>query len=179
VGLDALVLATAAPRPVLRPVDLAGRDPAAPLLVVDLGLPRNADPRVDEATGVELVDLAGLIEAAGAAEERASLLEDLEAQLALAADEFAEWYRCSEIGPILVELRRRYEELILEETLRNLPPTLDGDVPACVRQLANRLAGKLLHQPVVGLKEIAVEESRDKAEELGRKLFLIGGDGRG
>src|SRR5207237_23736 len=124
----------------------------------------NADPRVAELPTVDLVDIATLIEVAGGGDRRELLLEDVEAELAGAADEFAQWYRCSQIGPVLAELRCRYEQVILEETLRSLPPVAEADVEPA-RLLANRLAGKLLHQPVVGLKEIAVEESTDKAAE--------------
>jgi glutamyl-tRNA reductase len=177
--VDVLVLATAATSPVLRPGHLAARNSSEPLLVIDLGVPRNADGRIAELPAVELVDIASLIEVADTGAKRDSLLEEIEAQLAEAAEEFAEWHRCTQIGPVLAELRRRYEQIILDETLRNLPPTLASDLQGRARQLANRLAGKLLHQPLVGLKEIAVEESTDKAEELGRKLFLAGADHRG
>jgi glutamyl-tRNA reductase len=176
---DALVLATAATSPVLRPGHLTARSSSEPLLVIDLGVPRNADGRIAELPAVELVDIASLIEVADTGNGQDSLFEEIEAQLAKAADEFTEWYRCSQIGPVLAELRRRYEQIILDETLRNLPPTLATDLQGRARQLANRLAGKLLHQTVVGLKEIAVEESTDKAEELGRKLFLAGAERRG
>jgi glutamyl-tRNA reductase len=52
---ELIVLATAALEPVLRPTDLIGG--WRPLVVVDLGLPRNAAPEIGALEGVRLFDI--------------------------------------------------------------------------------------------------------------------------
>ncbi len=55
---DGLVAAAKAGERILRPIDLAGRGRG--IVLVDLGVPRNIDPRVAELRGTRLVDLAEL-----------------------------------------------------------------------------------------------------------------------
>ncbi len=55
---DGLVAAAKAGERILRPIDLVGRGRG--IVLVDLGVPRNIDPRVAELPGTRLVDLAEL-----------------------------------------------------------------------------------------------------------------------
>ena len=55
---DGVVAAAKAGERILRPIDLIGRDRG--IVLVDLGVPRNIDPRVAELPGIRLVDLAEL-----------------------------------------------------------------------------------------------------------------------
>ena len=94
-----------------------------PLVVCDLGLPRDVDPDVAELPGVTVVDLAALQErlalrAPGEAVAEAQELVAEEAQAFLVAQ------RSAEVTPTLTALRRRASEVVDAELLR-----LSGRLP--------------------------------------------------
>lgn len=119
------------------------------LLCVDLGVPRNVLPGAGEAAGVRILDVDTLEEAG--AERRAELrdkLGDAERlvfeELDAAVDEWNE----KQLGPSIRRLRER--------TLATLETTLPSEE-------ANKLVGRLVHDPIKGLRAIAREHGVDVA----------------
>ncbi|MEO6882312.1 MAG: glutamyl-tRNA reductase, partial [Mycobacteriaceae bacterium] len=130
---------------------LAHRDPArGPLVICDLGLPRDVDPSVAELPGVVLVDLQSLQRdpAAGAAADdtaAAHAIVDTEVATYLAAQ------RSAAVTPTVTALRRRAAEVVEAELLR-----LDTRLPELaaaerdeVAHAVRRVVDKLLHPPTV------------------------------
>jgi glutamyl-tRNA reductase len=62
--LDILITSTAAPQPIIRPADLrsgmAQRRGGRPLFIIDIAVPRDADPSVNEMENVYLYDIDAL-----------------------------------------------------------------------------------------------------------------------
>ena len=141
---------------------LAGRDTdAAPLVVCDLGLPRDVDPRVAEIAGVTVVDLAALGErlrsaSAGIAVEEARTVVAEEVRAYFAAQ------RTAEVTPTVTALRRRAAEVVDAELLRldGRMPDLDERSRAEVAQTVRRVVDKLLHTPTVQVKRLAQSPGR-------------------
>ena len=124
---DVVFVSTGAALPVLDPellgpasgarTDTAGR---APLVVVDLGVPRNVDPAVAGISGIDLLDMDDLTEHA----ERA--LAGRRAELSAAQEivrQEVERYRAEErargAAPVVSALRARVEELRRSELERH------------------------------------------------------------
>lgn len=129
-----------------------------PLAVVDLALPHDVDPAVDDLPGVSLVDLRRLAEelSEGEAGEVADVLgvrrivtEEIQA--------FLDARRVASVTPTVVALRTMATGVVdaelarLDSRLPSLPPDVRAEVETTVR----RVADKLMHQPTVRVKELA------------------------
>jgi glutamyl-tRNA reductase len=139
---DAIVTAAKFGNHGLGPADLP---PDRPLVLVDLGMPRNIDPEVRALPGVRLVDLEELYRPT---EPRAPSDPDDERLDALA-------HRCSErVGRLLLEpwveaFRRAAEEVRCSE-LANARPFLGdlrSDQEHAIDLLTRRLVSRLLNPP--------------------------------
>ncbi|GLZ44792.1 glutamyl-tRNA reductase [Actinomycetospora sp. NBRC 106375] len=154
---------------------LAGRAPtAAPLVVCDLGLPRDVDPRVAALPGVTVVDLAALGErlrsaSAGIAVEQARTVVAEEVRAYFAAQ------RTAEVTPTVTALRRRAAEVVDAELLRlaGRLPDLDDRSRDEVAQTVRRVVDKLLHTPTVQVKRLAQAPGGDTYAEALRELFEL------
>jgi glutamyl-tRNA reductase len=151
---------------------LAGRE--APLVVCDLGLPRDVDPAVAELPRVTVVDLAALQQRLaggvdGGVVAKAAELVAEEAQHYLAAQ------RSAEVTPTVTALRRRASEVVDAELLRldsrlpELPPAVREEFAKTVR----RVVDKLLHTPTVQVKKLAEGPDGDSYAAALRTLFEL------
>ncbi|MEV1292449.1 glutamyl-tRNA reductase [Pseudonocardia sp. NPDC049635] len=130
-----------------------------PLVVCDLGLPRDVDPAVAELPGVRMVDLTTLQrrlldvteDAAGGSIALAHRMVEEEAQQYLAGQ------RSAEVTPTVTALRRRASEVVDAELLRldSRLPDLDGRVREELSRTVRRVVDKLLHTPTVQVKRLA------------------------
>jgi len=168
----ALVLAAGGSGPVLdgealrRLRDSAGQGGRAgdPLLI-DFGVPPNLDAQAARGSGMTLLGMSDLIEAAQGrrlaqllrlAPVRAAIderLAHLRAELATRA-----------LGPRLADLRGKFEEIAAEEVARALRHglrTLDDQQRAQLARLGTAVAHRLAHLPLAGLRAAAVHASPD------------------
>ena len=131
---------------------LAARQPGrGPLVICDLGLPRDVDPAVVRLPGVVVVDLAVLQRDPGVGAATA----DTEAAHAIVAAEVTAYVaaqRSAEVTPTVTALRRRAAEVVERELVR-----LDTRVPGMapgerdeVARTVRRVVDKLLHAPPSG-----------------------------
>jgi glutamyl-tRNA reductase len=144
------------------------------LAIVDLGLPRDVDPRVAELPGVAVVDLAALQRRLssgdrGAAVAAAQQLVAEEAQAYLAAQ------RSAEVTPTVTALRRRASDVIDAELLRldSRLPDLEPGVREEFGRSVRRVVDKLLHTPTVQVKRLAEGPDGDSYAAALRALFEL------
>ena len=155
----------------MRAVD--GAD-APPLVVCDLGLPRDVDPRVGALEGVTVVDLAAL----GERLRSASAGRAVEEARAVVAEEVRGYFaaqRTAEVTPTVTALRRRAAEVVDAELLRldGRLPDLDDHARDEVAQTVRRVVDKLLHTPTVQVKRLAQSPGGDTYAEALRELFEL------
>ncbi|MCS7034148.1 MAG: glutamyl-tRNA reductase [Phycisphaerae bacterium] len=170
--VDAAVLATASPRPILSSMDLseavAGR--RSELVLVDLGVPRNVDPSAAPPTGVRLVVVDELRQVVGEHMlRRQSEIAQVEALLETHVSRFLNWWRSRHVAPLLTDFRRQADRIVeaeLGQALRRLRSD-DPQVQTVMGRLARRLARKLLHAPTVALR---FGEGADVADAFRRVL---------
>lgn len=152
----------------------AGTREARPLLVVDLGMPRNVDPAVAALPGVTVLDMDHLASAVARAVaerhgevERAGAIVDEEVARHRAAA------RARGAAPVVSALRARLEEIRSAELARargqvaGLSDEEWGQVDAATRAAL----AKLLHEPTVLLKETAGTPRGERLVEALRLLF--------
>jgi glutamyl-tRNA reductase len=160
----------------LAPVEAAMTGRAGrPLVVCDLGLPRDVDPAVAGVEGVTVVDLIALQRRlggdAGVGRSVASARELVaeEAQNYLAAQ------RSAEVTPTVTALRRRASEVVDAELLRltSRLPDLEDGVREEFGRTVRRVVDKLLHTPTVQVKRLAEGPDGDSYAAALRTLFEL------
>jgi glutamyl-tRNA reductase len=178
---DVLVSCTGAVRPVVSLADVhhalaaTRRDEAAqPLVICDLGMPRDVDPAVAGLPGVWVVDMDRVQREPSARAAAA----DTEAARHIVAAEVATYLagqRMAEVTPTVTALRQRAADVVEAELLRldNRLPGLDAahrDEVACT---VRRVVDKLLHAPTVRIKQLASAPGGDSYAEALRELFEL------
>jgi glutamyl-tRNA reductase len=149
---------------------------ARPLFALDLAVPRDVEPSVRDLAHVTLVDVEGLrdtlaIRGADAAGE----IERAHTVVAEEVERFALRRRSERLAPLIHALRQRGDAVIageLERFRRDLG-SLTPDERAAVEGVARGIVAKLLHEPIVRLKELSSPGSRDAHAKLLAELFGI------
>jgi glutamyl-tRNA reductase len=174
---DLVVSATGATLPVL-PAEIVEQALAAregrPLVLLDLGLPRDIEPRVRELPGVSLIDLEGL----RAALAGTDVVTDVDAVRALVSEEVAAYLdrqRALRVAPTVAALRARAAEMVAAELerLSGRLPTLTERESNEVANTVRRVVDKLLHAPTVRVKELAESPGGDRYAEALHELFEL------
>jgi glutamyl-tRNA reductase len=141
-----------------------------PLLLVDLAVPRDLDPAIKDVHGCFLYDIDDLEEVV---EEsltgRRGEATKAEAIVAGEGARFREWLASLEAVPAITSLRERAEAIRRGE-LAKAGPRLAGLSDRerhAVESLTNQIVNKLLHQPIMRLKEVGLEDD-DRGASQGR-----------
>ncbi len=149
---------------------------AQPLLLVDLGMPRNVEPKVGQLGNVFLHDLDSLQHLIQRnlkrrRDEVPRVREIIEEELKL----FFGWFHSREAEPLVARLQKQAEAVRLREVAAVLD-RFPADTHAELERLTRTLVRKLLHHPSTGLRR---EEVADRSRlELVRELFKLD-DGEG
>ena len=145
-----------------------------PLLMVDLGMPRNVDPSVRQLPEVTLLDLSDLQDfvEAGLDQRR----KEVGAVRTMVAEEVARYLDAStarEVAPTVAALRERGERLRAAELdrFRSRLAGLEPRQREAVEALTRGLVAKLLHDPTVRLKDAAGSARGERLAEALRELF--------
>ena len=151
---------------------LARRGPDRPLVICDLGMPRDVDPAVSGLPGVTVLGIEALnadpaTSAAAADADAARTIVDTE----LAAYTQAE--RMAGVGPLIGRLRGRGGQVVAAEMRRldSRLPDLDDKVRDEVANTVRRVVDKLLHPPTVKFKELAAQPDGENLAAVVRTLF--------
>ena len=180
-GADILVSCTGAVSPVVSLADVhhalaAGRrdEASRPLVICDLGMPRDVDPAVAGLPGVWVVDV-DRVQREPAAHAAAG---DVDAARHIVAAEVAGYLagqRMAEVTPTVTALRQRAADVVEAELLRldNRLPGLESAQREEVARTVRRVVDKLLHAPTVRIKQLASAPGGDSYAEALRELFEL------
>ncbi len=174
-GADVVVAAVEAEAHVVTADDLSSvgrRD--RPLLVVDLGMPRNVEPAAGELPGVTLLDMGHLSSAvAQAMAERRVEAEAASEIVGEEVDRYRAATRARGAAPVVAALRTRLEEVRAAELERRKGQfaSLSDDDWAQVDAVTRAVLAKLVHEPTVLLKETAGTPRGERLVEALRLLF--------
>jgi glutamyl-tRNA reductase len=175
-GCDVVFCALDVSAPLLGPSHLApsGDRSTRPLLVVDLGVPRNVEPAVASIPGVRVLGMDELREAVSRVSvERQA---EVDAVLGIVAEEL-DRYRADVRGrgaaPVIASLRARLESLRVAELQRqrSLVGGLSDEEWAKVDEASQAALAKVLHHPTMLLKETAGTPRGERLVESLRVLF--------
>jgi glutamyl-tRNA reductase len=197
--VDIVVSCTAAPQHVLSKSDVVGAlrgRRRGPLFIIDIAVPRDVDPAVNDLDRVYLYDidaLEGLIESNLEERRRAAKLAHR-----LVADEvasFERWRQAQEITPTIVSLREALLGVgqVEVERFRGKLGTLTPAQQAAVEQLTRGVIQKILHRPIRRLRAAVERGDVSQCTALYHEIFGLdqveeekrerdetsGGDGEG
>jgi glutamyl-tRNA reductase len=174
---DIVVSSTGASRPILTCAMLRqavrtrrGR----PVFLIDTAVPRDVEPEAADLEDVFLYnidDLQAIVEKSLAV--RQSEVDRVEVIVEEELRRFGVWLRTQEVGPTIAALQRRAEQIRagelerLRTRLAHLTPEELGAVEATVRGVVN----KLLHRPIVHLREAASSGNGYHEVESIRSIF--------
>jgi glutamyl-tRNA reductase len=178
---DVVVSCTGAVRPVVSLADVHNALAATrrdetdrPLVICDLGMPRDVDPAVVGLPGVWVVDMDRVQREPSARAAAA----DAEAARHLVAAEVATYLagqRMAEVTPTVTALRQRAADVVEAELLRldHRLPGLETAQRDEVARTVRRVVDKLLHAPTVRIKQLASAPGGDSYAEALRELFEL------
>jgi glutamyl-tRNA reductase len=150
-----------------------------PMFFIDLGVPRNFDPAVNDLEGVYLYNIDDL---ASVADDHRTEREREAVRAESIVDEEVErfWPRLAgqDLTPTIVALREKFHGIgrgELERALRALK-SLEPAERAALEAMTQAIVNKILHLPLAALKELATSDDGDaalEATELIHQLFAL------
>jgi len=147
-----------------------------PMFLIDIAVPRNIEPTVNDIEGVFLYDvddLAGVVNAN--LKEREKQAEAAESIVAEEVENMMGRLRIEGVTPTIVSLREQLEEIRAGEVakalrgIQGLTPELERKIDALTHAIINKVA----HGPISELRRNATEPEGDQAIEVIRKVFHL------
>lgn len=174
-AVDVLICCAGATGAVLGVDQMTQSHRRVPLVVCDLGLPRNVEPGVGDVPGVILLDLSAV---ARRLEQRGTGSDVVSTAHCLIAQEVRQYLaaqRTAEVTPTVAALRKRAAEVVDAELLRldGRLPGLDAVVRDELARSVRRVVDKLLHAPTVRVKQLAEAGGGQAYADALRELFEL------
>jgi glutamyl-tRNA reductase len=177
IAADVVITSTASPRYVITRELMQGVIKARrhrPLFLIDIAVPRDVDPRVENMDNVFLFDVDDLEQVA--AKNIAARKKEAEAAEKIVGEEvmaFEEWQRSLDLTPTLIGLRERVRGVIHAELERTLPrlKSLNDAERRTLNAMCEAMANKILHRPLTELKKSRDEPQGAQIVALTRRLF--------
>lgn len=168
---DMIVTATSATAPVITHEmvkQAMRRRQNRPLLILDLAVPRDVDPRVNDLDNVFLKDLDAIQNIIDQnLEQRRQEIPKADAIVTEEVVNFFLWYNTLDAAPTIAQLREKFEQVRAAEVER-FRNRIDEASFDNVEMLTRRIINKLLHPTITGIKRPANDIS-----ELNNRIQLV------
>jgi len=147
-----------------------------PMFFIDIAVPRDIDPTVNDIDNAFLYDIDDLQQVIDAnLKERMKEALRAEEIVEHEVEAFCSKMHSREVVPTIVQLRDALEKIRREEIERNrrLLKDRSAEQQAAVDQITKSLVNKILHPPIEQLKQLARDPQGPDIAGLIRKLFNI------
>lgn len=180
--VDIVISSTGAPNFIITPDKVKEAIKARrnnPMFFIDIAVPRDIDPKVNELDNVFVYDIDDLQNVVDSnLKERQKEAEKAEIIIEEELNAFQDWMRSLNVKPILVSLRK-YFELIkdneFQEAKKKLSHLKEEDF-AVIEALLNAVINKTLHKPTVFLKNLASKDNAYLYMDAIKELFDLKGE---
>ena len=176
---DIIVSSTGAPELVIHKSDVQNalrlRKNRA-MFFIDIAVPRDVDPAVNELENVyvyDIDDLQHVVDENRKAREREAIAA--ETIIAREVEEALQWFDEQQVVPAVIRLRRKAETIRNQEIQKlfaRLGPLPDGERQA-IEAMASSIINKLLHTPIVRLKQESQVKGGGRYLQALRDLFSL------
>lgn len=148
-----------------------------PVFIIDISVPRNIDPEINEMENVYLYDvddLQGVVDTNVLGRKKEA--ERAEAIIEEEVETFLRWQSSLDSVPTIVALREKAEAIKREELqkLMNRAPEMGEKERKAAEYMAAAIVNKLIHPPTAALKENA--EDRETLVAAIKRLYGIDGE---
>ncbi len=179
---DIVISSTGSPHYVLRKGEVERalrRRHNLPIFFIDIAVPRDIDPGVNDVNNAFLFDIDDLNEMARAnAVARAKEAEKAEKIINQEVENFSQWLASLDVVPTITALREMAEAVRQAEVAKALA-RFDGNLSEKDRNrieaMAAGIVNKILHEPTVELKRASNERGGYLYVESMRRLFKLNG----
>jgi glutamyl-tRNA reductase len=175
--VDIVVTSTGAPTPIITR-DAVQRAMHArrsrPLFFVDIAVPRDVEPGLNELDNVFCYDIDDLKQVVDAnLRERIREAQRAEAMIRTEVERFTAGMRDGEVVPTIVSLRERLETIRRAEVAKALSrlPDASPETRQVVEALSSAIVSKILHTPITKLRESSRSGRGRSWMELVHELF--------
>lgn len=169
---DIVISSTGAPHHIFRREhgqDFLHRRKNRPMFFIDIAVPRDVDPAMNDLDGIFVYDIDDLQQVAAAhMEERNRQATDAESLIAIEVERFEIRQRAVNVAPAIVALQQKAEE-IRQAELQRIRARLGSLTPeqmAAVEALTRGLVNKFLHPPMQALKQAARQADATRLETI-------------
>lgn len=177
VRVDVVICSTGAPNYIIRYEDMHDiirRRKNRPLFLIDISVPRNIDPEINNINNIflyDIDDLQAVVETNLKARKEEA--EKGERIIEEEVNTFTRWFKSLEVVPTIVALKNMMEEIRQKELGRTMGRlrTLSPEELQIIEGLTSTIVNKILHNPLVALKLEANSTNGLLYAEAVRKLF--------
>ncbi|MDH4226747.1 MAG: glutamyl-tRNA reductase [Deltaproteobacteria bacterium] len=176
---DIVIASTGSPKFIIRPEDIeaAMRERRhKPMFFIDISVPRNIDPLVNNVDGAyvyDIDDLQGVVNAN--LKERHKEAEEAEKIIDHEITAFYRWVKSLDVVPTIIALRQKFDRIKrgeLDKAFAELD-TLSGKEREVVEAMAAAIVNKILHSPVTLIKRNSEKVEGDMIINATRELFEL------
>ncbi|MBI5789161.1 MAG: glutamyl-tRNA reductase [Candidatus Schekmanbacteria bacterium] len=178
---DIVIASTGAPHFILHHEDIIKvihQRKYNPMFFIDIAVPRNIDPKINEIDNVYLYDIDDLDSVVQAnIKERQKEAKVAEEMIEQDVTQFANWMSSLDVVPVIVALREKMESIRIQELNKALARlgNLGEKERNALEILTNGIINKILHQPTIALKQQASTDDIHNILDATRKLFDLEG----
>jgi len=173
---DVLITSTSAPEPIVT-TERLGKSMSrrrTPLFVIDIAVPRDVEPTVNDLRDVFLYDIDALEEVVQTSiDRRRAEVHRARAMVRAEVAKFADWQRTQQATPTIVQMREQFERIRTAE-MEKLETSLSEEDFQRVDRATRAMINKLLHHPTVTMKQAA--RSADSGQLIRAFRQLLGLD---
>lgn len=148
--------------------EIVARRSEGTLLIIDIAVPRNFEPSVNELEGLYLYsidDLEAVVEQNRKARQR-DMTKSMEIVLENVAD-FIEWFSSKDIGPLIGRMKNQFKQIGDKEMERFFVGVRqDASCKEVMEAMVNRVVNKLLHCVIKNVNIVAKENGATEAARL-------------
>lgn len=146
--------------------------PERSLLVIDISVPRNFGPDVEQIRNVHLYSIDELSDTA---KENLKMREgDIAHGMQIISEEtssFMEWFETIEIGPLIGRMKQQFGQISDNELERFFTGSRrEAQCKEVLETMVNRIVNKLLHCVISNVETMAKNESPNEAARLVRNI---------
>ncbi len=181
--VDIVIASSGAPHYILTREDMQRTIAARknkPMFLIDIAVPRNIDPAVNDVEGVFLYDvddLEGVVNAN--IKERSKQAEQAEAIVAGEVERMMSRLKLEEVTPTIVSLQEQFESIRSAEVARALRkmPDLTAEqrrqIAMQMEAMSKSIVNKIAHLPISALRLNAGQPDGDQFLDAVRKVFHL------